>query len=309
MNRRAGFQGCLVWVAAFVLGSAGLRAQTLRVATYNLENYLDQPTETRPRAKSPQARAKVRQSICALKPDVLALQEIGGASALLELRRSLKADGLDFPYWEHVGGFDTNVHVAVLSRFPFTARRPHLHESFLLGRRRFQVSRGIAEVRIRVNPNYSFTLLSAHLKSKRTVPQADEAEQRLEEAKILRRIVQDALSANPNANIVLAGDFNDTQDSPTLKTLLGRGRLKLTDTRPAERNGDSAANPPFAPRRVTWTQYYGKEDSYRRIDYILLSPGMAREWRPDETYILTLPDWGLGSDHRPLVATFTARDE
>jgi endonuclease/exonuclease/phosphatase (EEP) superfamily protein YafD len=35
---------------------------------------------------------------------------------------------------------------------------------------------------------------------------------------------------------------------------------------------------------------------------------MAREWLPAETYVLTLPDWGVGSDHRPLVAAFKAAD-
>jgi hypothetical protein len=35
-----------------------LHAQTFRVATYNLENYLDQPTETRHYAKSAEAKQK-----------------------------------------------------------------------------------------------------------------------------------------------------------------------------------------------------------------------------------------------------------
>ena len=83
-------------------------AETFRVATYNVENYLDQPTESRHTAKSAEAKAKVRESICALDPDVLALEEMGTTNALLELRASLKADGLDFPYWEHVRGADSN---------------------------------------------------------------------------------------------------------------------------------------------------------------------------------------------------------
>jgi endonuclease/exonuclease/phosphatase family metal-dependent hydrolase len=41
------------------------------------------------------------------------------------------------------------------------------------------------------------------------------------------------------------------------------------------------------------------------VDYILLSHAMARHLDPAETRVLALPDWGLASDHRPLVATFT----
>jgi len=50
------------------------------------------------------------------------------------------------------------------------------------------------------------------------------------------------------------------------------------------------------------------EDTYSRLDYILLSHGMAKEWVTNETYVLTIPNWGIGSDHRPIVATFEAKD-
>ena len=113
-----------VLLAAALLCVRLAAAETFRVATYNVENYLDQPTESRPHLKSAEARAKIRESICALNPDVIALQEMGGVSALQELPASLKADGLDYPHWEHVSGFDTNIHVAVLSKFPIIARRP-----------------------------------------------------------------------------------------------------------------------------------------------------------------------------------------
>jgi endonuclease/exonuclease/phosphatase family metal-dependent hydrolase len=288
-----------------------LRAEIFRVATYNLENYLDQRTETRTHPKSAEAKSKIRESIRALNPDVIALQEMGTVSALMELRSSLKAEGLDFPYWERVTGYDTNIHVAVLSRFPFVSRHPHTNDTFLLSGRRFRVSRGFAEVNIQVTTNYSFTLITAHLKSKRPVPEADEAEQRLEEAKVLRGIIDADLAANSEANLVVLGDFNDTKNSLSTKMVIGRGRNKMVDTRPAERNGDNAPapNPTWEPRNVTWTHFYGVEDSYSRIDYILLSPGMAREWMKNETYVLTMPNWGVGSDHRPLVATFdTGKD-
>ena len=284
-------------------------AETFRVATYNLENYLDEATQSR-YAKSTDAKAKIRESILAIKPDVIALDEIGSTNALLELRDSLKTAGLDLPYWEHVAGFDTNIHVAILSKFPFSARRSHTNDNFLLNGRRFRVSRGFGEVDVQVNPDYSFTLLAAHLKSKRAIAEADEAELRLEEAKLLREKIDARLAANPKANIVVLGDFNDGKDSPSTKAIMGRGKHKLVDTRPAERNGDNVpnSNPAWEPRNITWTHYYGKEDVLTRIDFILISEGLAREWIKEETYIPFIPNWGVGSDHRPIMATFEAAD-
>jgi endonuclease/exonuclease/phosphatase family metal-dependent hydrolase len=310
MNPRPRLPWSAVILLALLLCGPVAGAETFRVATYNVESYLDQPTEARS-AKLAAAKAKVRESILGLKPDVLALQEMGSTNALLELRDSLKTEGLDLPYWEHVSGFDTNIHLAILSRFPFVACHPHTNDSFLLSGRRFRVSRGFGEVDIQVNTNYSFTLIAAHLKSKRAVAQADEAEMRLEEAKVLREKVDDRLAANPSANLIVLGDLNDTKDSASTKAVIGRGKHKLVDTRPAERNGDNTPNPnpAWEPRNVTWTHYYGKEDSYSRIDYILISPGMAREWVTNDTYALTIPNWGVGSDQRPIVATFEAEDK
>ena len=286
--------------------STSFATGTFRVATYNLENYLDQPTESRPHVKSAEAKSKIRESIECIKPDVLALEEIGTTNALLELRASLKADGLDYPFWEQVQGADTNIHIAILGRLPIVACRPHTNDLFLLDGRQLRVERGFAEVDIQAATNFTFTLIAAHLKSRRPVPDADEAEERLGEAKILRSIIDEDFKTNPDANLVVLGDFNDVKDSDSVKTIIGRGKIKLTDTRPAERNGDSAPveNSNFDPRNVSWTEFYGKEDIYTRMDYILISPALARDWVKEETYIPTIPNWGIGSDHRPIVATF-----
>src|SRR5262249_20145914 len=111
-------------LALFLWHSAGLGAGVFRVATYNLDNYLEEAVVLLP-AKAAESKAKDREAIRALNADVLALQEIGDTNALLELQASLKAEGADFPYWEHVRGFDTNIYVAMLSKFPITARHPH----------------------------------------------------------------------------------------------------------------------------------------------------------------------------------------
>ena len=282
-------------------------AETFRIATYNVENYLDQPTESRAHPKSAEARAKIRESIKAMNPDVLALQEMGGTNALLELRAALQVGGQNFPYWEHIEAFDTNIHVAVLSKLPIIARRPHTNDYFLLDGRRMTVKRGFAEVDVQAATNFTFTLIVAHLKSRLATPDADESEERLEEAKVLRGIIDARLAKEPEAKLIVLGDFNDAKDSPSMKAILGRGKTKLFDTRPAERNGDTDRKEPpyYEPRNVAWTYFYGKDDTYSRIDYILLSPALKRNWIAGETYIPATANWGIGSDHRPLVAGFT----
>ena len=200
-------------VGMVVLGlhfPANCAGASFRVASYNLENYLDAPVGTRA-VKSDEARSKIQESILAIKPDVLAVQEVGGTNALLELRE----------------------------------------------------------------------------------------------------IIDTRLKANPELNLIVLGDFNDVKDSKSTRVLIGRGRNSLVDTRPAERNGDNHPNPNprYEPRNITWTHYYGKEDSYSRIDYIFISHGMAKEWLPKETYVLSLPNWGVASDHRPITASFIDKEQ
>jgi len=296
----------LLWLLQTALAGA----QVFRIATFNVENYLDAPSGTRP-AKSPAAQAKVRESILALKPDVIALEEVGSTSVLRAVQSGLKAGGLDLPNWELVEGYDTNIHVAVLSRFAIVARHPHTNESFLLDGRRLRVSRGFADVEIQVNQKFKFTLIAAHLKSRRPSPIADEDEWRYEEAVALRRVIDAHLDDDPSQQLVVLGDFNDVKDSKAVRAIMGRGRARLFDTRPAERNGDDPSGAPngHETRNIAWTHFYAREDTYSRIDYILISHGMEREWLPAETYVLSVPNWGMASDHRPVVAGFVAEDK
>ena len=226
---------------------------------------------------------------------------------MLDLQSNLKSSGLDLPFWDEITGYDTNIHVAVLSRFPITARRPHTNENFLLEGRRFIVSRGFEELDIQVTPRYTFTLMAAHLKSRRPSALADEEEWRYEEAAALRGVIDARFAHDPAQNLVVLGDFNDVQDSKPVRAIMGRGTTRLFDTRPAERNGDNegSAEGSRASRHITWTHYYQKEDVFSRIDYILLGRGLKDRWLKEETYILSTPNWGLASDHRPLVAGFS----
>lgn len=294
-------------VMALMLIQITVTGAALRVATFNLENYVGAGA-ARP-AKPPEAKAQVVETLAALNADVLALQEMGGSNILAGLRLDLLRAGLNYPYAEHVPGHDTNIFPAILSKYPIAARRPHTNEGFLLYGRRFQTSRGFGEVDIQVD-SYRFTLITAHLKSKRPSASGDEAVIREQEARLLRAIIDQRLRDTPQINLIVLGDFNDTPDSDPVRLLIGKGKAALVDTRPQERNGDtsSAGSDSHHSRSIAWTHYFAREDTYARLDYILLSRGMAREWIQSETCVFAVPHWGLASDHRPILAAFQPMD-
>ena len=152
-------------------------------------------------------------------------------NVLIKLQAALKAKGLDLPHVEHLSAFDPAIHVAYLSRFPFKKITRHDNESFLLNGRRLHVSRGFAEVEIALG-GYSFSLITAHLKSKRKVSVADEAEMRLQEALRLRRIIDARLKANTDMNFAVPGDLNDYTKTKPPKALVASGQPEVADAGP-----------------------------------------------------------------------------
>jgi endonuclease/exonuclease/phosphatase family metal-dependent hydrolase len=237
--------------AASVGGSNPAAPRTLRIATFNVENYLD---DTAPKggSKSAESKAEVRRSICAINPDVPALQEMGSLDTLMELRDSLGAEGCEFPHWEHIGGCDADIHLAILSKFPFAARRPHNDESFLLHGRWFGVRRGFGDVDIQVAPGYAFTLITAHLKSANRIPDADEAELRLAEARLLREKIDARLAVAPETRLLVLGDFNDTQDSAVIRTLIGQDPHRLVSCPVGPEDGAVVFLILVVPSAVRW---------------------------------------------------------
>jgi len=285
-----------------------IAADTFTVATFNVENYFLTPFAAR-KAKTVVSRSKVTEAIVSIKPDVLALQEMGRKMALVDLRNRLSRKNLIYPHVVWLPGPDSAIHLAVLSQFPIVGHYSKTNVTYLLDRKRFQVSRGFVEIEIQVKPDYKFTLFNAHLKSMRQVALADQAEMRLEEARALRRLVEKRLKANPIENILLMGDLNDFPSKDPVRVLIGQRSPRLVDLRPFEKNNDQAPSPGNTSdlsRRVTWTHFYRKEDRFTRLDYILASQGMIREL--DSSFVHMMRDWGVASDHRPVVARFVAKE-
>jgi endonuclease/exonuclease/phosphatase family metal-dependent hydrolase len=267
------------------------------VMTYNLQRfqYDDRNNDGQATEFKPDKEIRAQMAVIAsVSPDVLACMEVGDAVAFQKLRESLKGVGLDYPHTEHLMREGSHTHLALLSRFPIVARLPITNEVYSIGTNTVPVQRGFLCVDIQVNDAYRFRLIAAHLKSKR-FSTLGQTEMRRNEARLLNKNVRRFLADDTNMNLVVVGDLNDTQNSSAIHEAIGKPRV-LTDLRPADAFGD------------TWTHLFYPEDAYERIDYVLCSPGMAREVVTGKCHVVRNKLTYEASDHRPVVAVFHAQD-
>ncbi len=282
--------------------SSALIPAEIRVTSWNLRNYLH--TTTMPaegssdRPKPEREQQAIVSILLKVRPDILGVCEMGSPADLAHLQAALKTAGLDLPHAEHVQADDPARHVALLSRFPITARRPVTNLRYLLDNNEFPVQRGFLDVSIAVTPVYTLRLIGTHLKSRRDVPEADQALMRRNEAHLLRQHLDTILTTAPETNLLVYGDFNDTRDQPGVKAIKGlRGStVALTEIAAEDASGER------------WTYYYPEADEYSRIDFLLASPALLPEVRENQSFLYSGKDWIQASDHRPVTTVIHPED-
>src|ERR1044071_2771080 len=136
----------------FWIGSTG-SAETLTIATYNLENYgpADRMTDAGYRKDYPKPEAEkraLRAVIRGLHADVLVVQEMGDRPYLDELRRDLKTEGCDYPFAELATAADADRRVAMLAKRPLKAVTTHTDLQFNYFGAKENVKRGLLEATI-----------------------------------------------------------------------------------------------------------------------------------------------------------------
>ena len=136
-----------------------------------------------------------------------------------------------------------------------------------------------------------FSLFVIHLKSRHTERTGDpeSALQRALEAEAVRDLV---LSRNPDptkARFMICGDWNDTRGSRPVRALQKRGDLVIGELLPA---ADSHGE--------VWTHYWRREDTYSRIDYLLVSPALKPAVIVGSGRIYDGVGVSEASDHRPV---------
>lgn len=293
-------RGLIAATAALLMAVAGGRAETLTVATYNVENYTSADRMAgagyRKDYPKPEAeKAALRAVIRGLNADILVLQEMGPQPYLDELQRDLKAAGLDYPYALLVDGPDADRHVALLSRRALKNVKPHVALEITYFGAKEKVKRGLLEVSV-ATPAGEVTIFGLHLKSRYT-DRADDplsALRRVEEAGAIRDEILREFPEPGQAGVkfLVMGDFNDLRTSKPVQRLRERGKTVVAELLPA---ADA--------RGETWTHHYRKEDSYSRVDYILVSAGLKASVRGGHAVIYDGPGSGEASDHRPVVVT------
>lgn len=268
------------------------------VMTFNLNQYALMDRDGNADTLEPKPREEAEAIMAAIhdvSPDILAVEEMGDPAAWAEFKFSLRQAGLEYPNEEYLRRGRSELNMAVLSRFPIVERQSHTDDTYTIGPTQFPVMRGFIDITIEVNPQYRLHLMVAHLKSK-VFHSFGQAEMRRNEARLLNNHVRDILKDNPEANLLVVGDFNDDPSSAALREIRAyKGETILNDLRPTDTVGDA------------WT-HRENDDNYHRIDYMLASRGLLPEVVPDKCFAVRAAGLERASDHRPLVATFTAAE-
>lgn len=294
-------------------------ADTLRVATWNVENfvdahddpYVDAGRENDPGPAMPRRVARFAEAVRAMNADVVVLQEFESEAFLQQIVRERLDDmgyrffaGLESPTWFQ--------NVLVMSRVPLGVMDSYADVVTPLdGIRtdegepaaRSLINHRLWRVDVRARADVRLSLVGAHLKAGRD---PYDVGWRVGQIRFLHNQLARLQAVRPDENVLIAGDLNSTADSPELRLLLNDPARPAPDTMRvgADRWTMRFANPLAGPSTFT----HPSDDPARQLDYLLVNDALApalldgsmRVARP-----LSPDDMAATSDHLPVVATFT----
>ena len=274
-----------------------LKPESVSILAYNLYNY--NPSESSYQLKSSVSRQATANVIAQINADIVLLSELGHGDSLDELLKDLAERQVHYTFKSIVEGPDSLRRLCILAKFPPVKVDHRTRVKFQLKGEEVFVSRGFAYCIFEWQNSYKLHFIGAHLKSKIPTP-LGQTDMRRYEARQLHYLVDEILKKEPEANIIVAGDMNDTFDSSPIKEIQYRrykAEKRLYDLRPYDKS------------HASWTHYYDKSDEYSRIDYFFSSYAMLSEINYDTLVIPHSPHWFIASDHRPMLLSFTPENK
>lgn len=291
---------------AFIAGCAGREERSpaypplpgrgeFSVMIFNLDRFAmadrngnGQPDNFKPRNEIEAVVDIIRQA----RPDILAVQEIGTSSDLETLRDELAKVGCDYPHADHLAGPAPLNHLAILSRFPVSARLAVTNLSYTIQGATLPIQRGFQQIDLEVAADRKVRLINVNLKSK-TFHVSGQTEMRRNEARLLATHARRLMREEPDIPVILCGSFNDLIHSSALRELTGPdgGGWKALSIR--DSLGDD------------WTRDDRDESAFERVDFFLVADDLSERFLPEKSRVIRTPEARIASNHRPVVGTFS----
>ena len=307
-------RGRLFWslIAVLVLDTFSfaqrVSAETLTVATYNLENGFDafddpysgdEAMDPKPAA----AWAAAAEVVQASDADVVFVQEVENEAALAAWVAAFLPDAGYREVLVVPTNSERGIHLGVLSRVPIDGVTSHRWSTLThpaTPDKRWRFARDLQRVDLRVAdaPGGVLHAFHVHLKSNRDA--ADDPRSMLKrtaEAMELRRHAERLLTERPGAWVLAVGDFNSDPTGeaerpfPAAEALL-REPSPLIDVFKG------------VPRVQRITHPGGRRYPSVVFDLILASPPLAQRVLPERRQVVEPAAGRRGSDHRLVAATF-----
>jgi endonuclease/exonuclease/phosphatase family metal-dependent hydrolase len=189
-------------------------------------------------------------------PDVLGLCEVENLKVVEMLRDKVAPLGRKYEIVHQDSPSDRGIDCALLydaSVFGLADAKFHFVDA--------ENTRDIVEAKLHRDAGDLFVFVN-HWPSRR-----NPEEQRLKAADVLRRRLDEILAADPKADIVLVGDFNDEPDNNSLKD-----RLRSAQTK--EKLPDGAFFDTTAALVTAKKGTYLYDNEWELIDHIIIAPGL-----------------------------------
>ena len=205
------------------------------------------------------------KAIREVNADVIGLQEVDNIR-VLDKFISEHLGGMKYKYRILIDSFDPrNIDVALMSKYPIVHIRTYRSEKNDKNRPLF--SRDCLEVDVNINGKI-LTVYVNHFKSMYVKCVSDGRskthDKRKEQANKVIEIVEKRWKQKEYAgNYAVLGDFNDyLDDKSSIKDLVShKGLVNISERIPND----------------NWTHYWSKENKYSQLDFILLSPQLAKK--------------------------------